>query len=176
MWSRPMLLHGVSVLILWVGIFLRLVLKPVCDGVSPGFSFMSSSLCSGVGFSDGGVERTAAISANMEDPKDLTVLFRPHAHLSQLLVSSPLFPCLSAAAAARCGLRDPPPPPHDAAAAALLFRTTRLGAGPSLLPEAAGGSLLFASRATRSTAAPWSSSRGPRRPNPQQPTGSSACG
>lgn len=36
---------------------------------------MSSSLCSGVGFSDGGVEQTAAISANMEDPKDLTVIF-----------------------------------------------------------------------------------------------------
>jgi len=31
-------------------------------------------LCSGVGFSDGGVERTVAISANMEDPKDLTVI------------------------------------------------------------------------------------------------------
>lgn len=58
-----------------LGFFLRLVLKPVCDGVSPGFNFMSSSLCSGVGFSDGGVEQTAAISANMEDPKDLTVIF-----------------------------------------------------------------------------------------------------
>ena len=56
----------------WV--FLRLVLKPVCDGVSHGFSFLSSSLCSGVGLGDGGVERTATTSANMEDPKDLTVI------------------------------------------------------------------------------------------------------
>ena len=72
--AQPMLLHGVSVPILRVGFFLRLVLKPVCDGVSHGFSFLSSSLCSGVGLGDGGVERTATTSANMEDPKDLTVI------------------------------------------------------------------------------------------------------
>jgi hypothetical protein len=70
-----MLLHGVSVPALRGGILLRPFLKPVCDDVSPGFSFVPFSLCSGVGLGDGGVvERSTAASASIEDPKELIVI------------------------------------------------------------------------------------------------------
>jgi hypothetical protein len=72
--APPMLLHGVSVPVLRGGILLWPVLKPVCDDVSPGFSFLLFSLCSGVGLGDSGVQRTTEALASMEDPKELIVI------------------------------------------------------------------------------------------------------